>query len=127
VFDEKFSFASARAALVEVKENQKYWYGDFYPLTPCGLGPGALIAWQLHRSDLNAGIVLAFRRSECPYPVLQTGLHGLSRNSSYVVDIFEEGSMRRRRTLSGKQLMSDLELRMSKCGTSLMLRYKARQ
>jgi alpha-galactosidase len=125
VFDEKFSFASARAALAEVKENQKYWYGDFYPLTPCALGPGALIAWQLHRSDLNAGIVLAFRRSECPYPVLQTGLHGLNRDASYRVDFFEEGRTSQQRTLTGKQLMNNVELRMSRRGTSLLVRYKA--
>jgi alpha-galactosidase len=125
VLDDKFSFAAARTALAEVKENQKYWYGDFYPLTPCALGPGALIAWQLHRSDLNAGIVLAFRRADCPYPVLQTSLHGLNRSASYRVDYFEEGRTNQQRTLTGKQLMNNVELRMSRRGTSLLVRYKA--
>jgi hypothetical protein len=127
VLDDKFSFASARAALTEVKENQKYWYGDFYPLTPCTLGPGALIAWELHRSDLNAGIVLAFRHSECPYPILQTGLRGLNPQAAYRVDYFEEGRPSHHRTLTGSQLMTNLELRMSRRGTSLLVRYKARQ
>ena len=89
-----------------MKENQKYWYGDFYPLTPCTLGPGALIAWQLHRSDLDSGIVLAFRRSECPYPVLQTGLHGLKPQVTYLVDFFEEGRTNQQRTVIGRQLMN---------------------
>ncbi len=124
VLDEKFSFPAARAALAEVKENQKYWYGDFYPLTPCALGPGALIAWQLHRSDLNAGIVLAFRHSECPYPVLQTGLHGLDPRASYHVDFFDEARAKRQRTMTGRQLMNNLELRMSRRGTSLLVRYR---
>jgi hypothetical protein len=124
VLDDKFSFPAARAALAEVKENQKYWYGDFYPLTPCALGPGALIAWQLHRSDLNAGIVLAFRHKECPYPILQAGLHGLNPQASYLVDLFEEGRARQQRTLTGRQLMNNIELRMSKRGTSLLVRYK---
>jgi alpha-galactosidase len=124
VHDEKFSFEASRAALAEVKENQKYWYGDFYPLTPCTLGPGTIIAWQLHRSDLNAGIVLAFRRSECPYPVLQTGLHGLKAGASYIVDYFEQGRTNQQRTLTAKQLMSNVELRMSKRGSSLLVRYK---
>ena len=124
VLDDKFSFPAARAALAEVKENQKYWYGDFYPLTPCALGPGALIAWQLHRSDLNAGMVLAFRHKECPYPVLQTGLHGLNPQALYRVELFEEGRTNQLRTLTGKQLMTNLELRMSKRGTSLLVRYK---
>jgi alpha-galactosidase len=124
IHDPNFSFESARAALAEVKENQKYWYGDFYPLTPCALGADALMAWQLHRSDLNAGIVLAFRRSECPYPVLQTGLHGLNPQDSYLVDFFQEGRPEQQHTLTGKQLMTNFELRMSKRGTSLLVRYK---
>jgi len=124
VLDPKFSFPGARAALAEAKENAKYWYGDFSPLTPPTLGPSALIAWQLHRSDLNAGIVLAFRHSECPYPVLQTGLHGLNPRASYLVDFFEEGRTNQHRTITGKQLMTNFELRMSKRGSSLLVRYK---
>jgi alpha-galactosidase len=124
VLDEKFSFQAARAALAEVKENQKYWYGDFYPLTPCALGPGALIAWQLHRSDLNAGIVLAFRHSECPYPALQTGLRGLNPQAFYLVDFFDEARAKQQRTMTGRQLMNNFELRMSKRGTSLLVRYQ---
>ena len=124
VFDEKFSLETARAALAEVKENQKYWYGDFYPLTPCALGPSTLIAWQLHRSDLNSGIVLAFRRSECPYPVLQAGLRGLDPQSFYRLDICEEGRTNQVRTLTGKQLATNIELRMAKRGTSLLVRYR---
>ncbi len=124
VLDAKFSFSAARAALAEVKENEKYWYGDFYPLTPCTLGPSALIANQLHRSDLNAGIVLAFRHSECPYPVLQVGLRGLSARASYVVNFFEEGRPNQQRTLTGGQLINSFELRMSQRGSSLLVRYK---
>jgi hypothetical protein len=124
VLDPKFSFPAARSALAEAKENAKFWYGDFYPLTPSTLGPGALIAWQLHRSDLNAGIVLAFRHGECPYPVLQTGLHGLNPNASYVVDYFEEGRTNQQRTIIGRRLMTNFELRMAKRASSLLVRYK---
>jgi len=124
VFDTNYSVVSARAALDEVKENQKFWYGDFYPLTQCTLGPGALIAWQLHRSDLNAGIVLAFRHKECPYPALQAGLRGLDPQTTYLVDLFEEGMPIVQRTLTGKQLTASFEMRMSRRGTSLLVRYK---
>jgi hypothetical protein len=43
------------------------------------------------------------------------------------VDFFEEGSSHQWHTLTGRQLMSNLELRMSKRGTSLLVRYKARK
>jgi alpha-galactosidase len=61
--NDRFSIEEARLALAEVKENQRFWYGDFYPLTRADSGPDPFVAWQLHRADLNAGIVLAFRRS----------------------------------------------------------------
>jgi alpha-galactosidase len=124
VLEDKFSFEAARTALAEVKENQRYWYGDFYPLTSCAPGPGALIAWQLHRSDLNSGIVLAFRHAECPYPVLQTALHGLDPKVSYRVSFSEEGRTNVQRTITGRMLANTLELRMSRRGTSLLVRYK---
>jgi len=53
--DEGFSFENARVALAEAKVNQKFWYGDFYLLTSQALGTSALVAYQLHRSDLDAG------------------------------------------------------------------------
>jgi alpha-galactosidase len=122
--DKDFSVTAAHAALEEVKANRKYWYGDFYPLTPALPGPGALIAYQLHRSDLKSGIVLAFRRSECPYPVLQTGLHGLDPQATYAVDFIDEARSGQQRTMTGKELSSEFELRLPKRGTSLLIRYR---
>ena len=124
VFDTNYSVVSARAALDEVKENQKFWYGDFYPLTQGTLGPAALIAWQLHRSDLNAGMVLAFRHKECPYPVLQAALNGLDPQTNYRVDLLEEGMPIQQQTLTGRQLMANFEFRMTRRGTSLLVRYQ---
>ena len=92
VLDADFPLEQARAAVAEAKENQKYWYGDFYPLTPCTPGPGAFMACQFHRSDLDAGMALAFRRSECPFPVLQSGLWGLNPKATYAVEFIERGS-----------------------------------
>jgi alpha-galactosidase len=122
--DSKFSIQNARAAIAEVKENQKFWYGDFYPLSPCTLGPGALIAYQFHRSDLNAGIVLAFRRSECPYPVLQTALRGLAPKTSYQVEFIDEARTKQEQVVTGEELTSNFEVRLRKRATSLLVRYK---
>lgn len=57
----------AQQTVAEAKANRKYWYGDFYPLTPCELGADKSVAYQFHRPDLDAGLVLAFRRSDCSY------------------------------------------------------------
>jgi hypothetical protein len=71
-----------------------------------------------------AGIVLAFRRGECPYPVLQTGLHGLKPGASYLVELIEESFTREQRTMTGRELGSDFELRLPRKGTSLLVRYR---
>ena len=123
--NEKFSIKEAHAAQGEVKENQKFWYGDFYPLTRCGTGSEAMTAWQFHREDLHAGMVLAFRRADCPYPVLQTGLRGGKPDSRYRVEFIDEDRVKQERTLSGRDLLSDFEIRLPRKGSSLLIRYKA--
>ncbi len=123
VLDADFPLEQARAAVAEAKENQKYWYGDFYPLTPCTPGPGAFMACQFHRSDLDAGMALAFRRSECPFPVLQSGLWGLNPKATYAVEFIDEARAKEQRRMIGQDLMSNLELRLPKRGSSLLMRY----
>jgi alpha-galactosidase len=123
---DKFLMEEGRAAVAEVKENQKFWYGDFYPLTRATVTPDAIAAWQLHRSDLDGGIVLAFRRSECPYPILQTGLHGLQPDRQYSVEFSDEKRQVSARTMTGRELMSDFELRLPQRDTSLRVRYQAK-
>ncbi len=60
----------------------------------------------------QSGIVLAFRRSECPYPVLQAGLRALKPDVQYNVEIFDESRARTEQTVSGRELQSDFELRL---------------
>ena len=121
---ESFSMDEARAAIAEVKANQKFWYGDFYPLTRAGIAPDAFVAWQLHRADLDAGIVLAFRRGDCPYPALQADLRGLNPDGSYSVEFIDEARTVQTKTMAGRELMSELELRIPKKASSLLIRYQ---
>ena len=120
-----FSLDDAHAALAEAKENQKFWYGDFYPLTRAATGPAELIAYQFHRADLNAGLALAFRRAACPYPAVQVSLRGLQPEARYAVEFIDEARAKQTKLLSGQELMSDLELRLPAKGTSLLVRYRA--
>lgn len=121
--DPRFPIDEARAALAEVNENRKYWYGDFYPLTRAAVGSEAFAAWQLHRSDLHAGIVLAFRRAHCPFPVLETRLRGLDPQANYKVELIDEARRRQETRMTGRTLMTQLELRVSERGSSLLVRY----
>ena len=114
----------ARATMAEVKENQKYWYGDFYPLTACSLAPDQLVAYQFHRPDLDAGLVLAFRRKECSLRGLILGLNGLKPDTTYVVETVDDAHKHTELKVTGRELASDFTLRLGEKGSSLVVRYR---
>ncbi len=72
-----------------------------------------------------AGSVLAFRRADCPYPILQTGLRGLRPDTRYAVEFVDEDWEAQQRTFASHELSSDFELRLPKRQTSLLVRYRA--
>ena len=119
-----FPLALARATLEEAKESCPFWYGDFYPLTATTASPDHWAAWQFHRPDLDAGVVLAFRREQCRYPVLQVDLGGLDPDQLYRVDLYDDSRKRVTKRLAGRALMSGWELRLPHPGTSLVIRYQ---
>ena len=123
-FNPDFPVERAKQLIDEAKANQKYWYGDFYPLTPCTLSPDAFVAYQLHRPDLNEGLVLAFRRSNCNYRGLILGLYGIDAAAQYTVDLINEKGEKTTRTISGAELSGDLQLRVPDRNASLVVRYK---
>jgi alpha-galactosidase len=122
--DEGFSADAARRAIDEVKENQKYGYGDFYSLTPCTVGPDQFAAWQLHRPDLRAGIVLAFRRPECPYAGVIAGLHALDPERQYALEFIDEARQVTKETLRGRDLAEGVPLKIPGRPGSLLVRYR---
>lgn len=120
-----FSIADAKAVLDEIKATQKYWYGDFYPLTPVGTSLEQFVAYQFHRADLNEGIVLAFRRSECGVKGLVLDLGGLDGKTVYAFEFIDEAGRVTTQTLSGEQVAKDgLLLRVTGKGESLLVKYK---
>lgn len=119
-----FPLELAQATAAEAKENRKYWYGDFYELTPCGLAPDRFVAYQFHRPDLNAGLVLAFRRAECSYLGLVLGLQGVRPDATYQVEFIDEARVRTTQTMSGAELASNLVLRIPQQPASLLVRYQ---
>jgi alpha-galactosidase len=59
--------------------------GDFYPLTPASMDPGAWVAWQFHRGDADGGVVMVFRRAASPYLAVRFPLRGLDPGATYRV------------------------------------------
>jgi len=122
--DRGFSIEAARQAVAEVKENQKYFYGDFYPLTACSTDPSQFLAYQVHRADLGAGLVLAFRRTKCDVPAISVALGGIEPQSDYKVEFIDEQRKKTAKTMSGRMLATDLSLVIPQRGASLLVRYQ---
>ncbi len=60
--DDDASGRQAKAMIDQYLGIQKYFYGDFYPLTPYSQAGDAWLAYQLHLPDANEGIVVALKR-----------------------------------------------------------------
>jgi alpha-galactosidase len=122
--DAKFPLETAKALIAEARENMKFWYGDFYPLTAINLNQDQFTAWQYHRPDLNAGIVLAFRRPDCPIHGLLVGPHGIQPDHTYRVTFIDEAGESKEQTMSGADLQRELPLNIPEANSSLLVRYE---
>jgi alpha-galactosidase len=124
---EKFSLEVARASVAEARENQKFWIGDFYPLTSATTSQEQWAAYQFHRPDLDAGIVLVFRRSESSYTGMELKLRGVTPANSYAITFIDDAHAQVSAVLTGERLTAGIEMRLPKTGSSLLVRYGPRR
>lgn len=123
--DPAFAEEAAEKTIAEAKDNRKYWYGDLYPLTPITTSLDQIAAYQLHRADLDEGMVMAFRRPECEAKALSVRLNALKSGARYELEIVDESWKTTTERLSGDRLMSaGLELRLPEKRSSVLVRYK---
>jgi alpha-galactosidase len=119
-----FPLQQAKVAVKEVRENQKYWYGDFYPLTRASTSADVWAAYQFHRPDLNAGILLAFRRANCNHPAMEVSLRAIDPATTYRVEMIDESRQMSKKTMTGAELIAPMELRLP-AKASLLVHYTA--
>jgi hypothetical protein len=58
---------------------------DFYPLTEWSLSRHVWLAMQFHDPETQHGLVVGFRRPECPYPTARLQLRGLDSATRYTL------------------------------------------
>jgi alpha-galactosidase len=114
----------AKIAIKEIRENQRYWYGDFYPLTPWTMALDQWIAYQLNCPETNDGIVLAFRHGATIRGSLTVALRGIKPDLTYKVTFSDNNRNETSQSMSGKDL-AHLELKILEPRSSLLVRYKA--
>lgn len=122
--DPGFDVAKASAAVAEMKEIRPYWYGDFHPITRCGIDSDEFVAWQLHRADLDAGMVMAFRRKDAPLAGIVASLKGIRANGTYTVTRVDEARRRTTSRMQGRELAQGLLVQVAKPGQSLLVTYE---
>lgn len=97
-------FAELRARLQEWRLLARYFYGDFYPLTPYSLSEDQWMAWQYDRPDLGEGGVQVFRRADSIYEAARFRLRGLDPEARYVVTEVTQDTTRE---MTGRKLMDE--------------------
>ncbi|MCL2816086.1 MAG: alpha-galactosidase, partial [Oscillospiraceae bacterium] len=99
-----------------------HFYGDFYPLTEYSLSPEKWIAWQFHTPGSQAGMIQAFRRSNCLDETISPKLQALIAEAEYEVENLDESVPLR---YTGSQLMNgDYVLALPEAPCSGVIKYK---
>ena len=112
----------ARKLVGDWKKINKYYYGDFYTLTPYSTGNEIWAVWQFDRPDLGEGMVQAFRRPESIYESARLKLQGLDEKASYTLTDLDTGKAQ---SMSGKDLMeTGLPLTLKNQPSSAMVVYR---
>jgi alpha-galactosidase len=122
--DAKFPLEEVKSFVAEANANRKYWYGDMYPLTGCGTEQDQFMAFQMHRPDLGAGVVCAFRRAECPLRGIVAEIKGIEADKTYKVEMTDEAGNKKSWEIPGAELSEGLELRVTKPGESTVVTYQ---
>ncbi|MFA6244387.1 MAG: NPCBM/NEW2 domain-containing protein [Candidatus Hydrogenedentales bacterium] len=122
--DDGFPMDRAKALIEEAKISEPYWYGDFYPLTSPATASDNFVTYQLHRPDLDAGIVLAFRHRECRMFGAILGINAVRPDGKYSVEFIDDALVSTEQTMTGQDLATNLGLRVAEGGGSLLVRYR---
>jgi len=94
------------------------------PSGSCSTAPDAWIALQLHRPDLNAGAILAFRRAASPIAAAEFRLGGMLPEAEYSFDDADTGAAW---TASGRALSAaGLRVEMTQPRSSRLIFYTGR-
>jgi alpha-galactosidase len=113
-----------RALLEEYRSIRDYLYGDFYPLVNGIVGQSLWTAYQFDRSDLGAGVLLAFRREGSGHDAIALKPLGLDPTTSYDITVADGGP---NRTLTGAELArTGVEAAADGSRQSILITYRRR-
>ena len=81
-----FPFAEVRRSIEQFRSIQKYFYGDYYPLTEYSQSNDAWMAYQLDLPSEGEGLVVVLKRPESSFTQATFRLQGLASTGTYEVE-----------------------------------------
>ncbi|MBI5832860.1 MAG: alpha-galactosidase [Armatimonadetes bacterium] len=85
VRDRGLDYPALRRLYGQWRQVNKYYYGDFYPLTPVSRDATVWAGWQFDRPEQGDGMVQVFRRQDSFYEAGRLKLRGLDAAAKYTV------------------------------------------
>jgi alpha-galactosidase len=112
-----------RQGIAEGLRIRKYWFGDFYPLSPVTVSPGDWLVMQHHRPADHAGIVLAFRRPQSTQRACTCHPADIDATARYRVTCAHTYEPEPPVVMSGSELQN-LRLDIDECPGSVLVEYR---
>ncbi len=119
--DEAETMQQSKAIIDQYLGIQRFYYGDYYPLTPYSQAPDAWLAYQLHLPETDEGLVVVFRRPKSTQNRQCLRLFGLDVQKSY--EITNLDSSQKQRTQGGALVQQGLEVQLDRQPDSALIRY----
>lgn len=121
--DDEASVQRAKFMIEQYLGIQRFFYGDYYPLTPYSQKNDAWMAYQLHLPESDEGLLVVLRRPGSDQQSQMLKLRGLNPQASYELTNLDPGLSR---TLLGAELATPgLEVPLPRKPDSALIRYRA--
>ena len=110
----------------DFKRLRPYYSGDYYPLTGTEnlLKDNTWLAYELNRPGNGDGIIMAFRRKNCPEESILVKLFGLNKNADY--ELFDEDSGKKINK-KGEELLNGIKISLAEKQKSLLISYEKKK
>ena len=125
VREKGIDYAELRRLFGAWRDIGKFYYGDYYPLTPYSQADDAWIAWQFNRPESGDGMIQVFRRPKSGEDSKVLILRGLDTSATYEVTQFEgKNALSVNKFLGTKLTTTGVKLTLTKCPEVAVLIYK---
>lgn len=119
---ERFPYAEIALRIEQYRGIQKYFYGDFHPLTEYTQAEDAWMAYQLDLPETVEGLVVVLKRPRSSYSDATFRLVGLDPHASYEITNLDGGAPR---TMTGADLANGgLPVHLDAGPASALIRYR---